>query len=69
MVSENQSFLDEGAIVTPIISIVLGAEVGKFVLLDTTEGWYVETGTLKYVLIPCKEAESTIVTHGMVRVK
>ena len=29
MVSENQSFLDEGAIVTPLISLVLGGEVPR----------------------------------------
>ena len=29
MVSENQSFLDEGAIVTPLIGLVLGGEVPR----------------------------------------
>ena len=29
VVSENQSFLDEGAIVTPLISLVLGGEVPR----------------------------------------
>ena len=29
MISENQSFLDEGAMVTPLIGLVLGGEVPR----------------------------------------
>ena len=29
VVSENQSFLDEGAIITPLIGLVLGGEVPR----------------------------------------
>ena len=41
MVSENQSFLDEGMIVTPLIGLVLGGEVprlnhGQFVAQSKT---------------------------------
>ena len=41
---------------------------GKCMLLDATEGCYAETVTLKYSAENI-EAESTIVSHGTIRVK
>ena len=44
--------------------------IGNCELFDATEGWYTETARLKYrAAVTGKEAKSTIVTHGMIRVK
>ena len=42
--------------------------IGKCVLLDATEGWCAETVRLKYSSIMGKEAKSTKVTYGAIRV-